>query len=172
MKELEYFIDKYALEMKLLTIKKLVILFSITTLFTGVIEFCKVYIYHDVDFLISLFILIVIDTITGVVRSIKQHKFSSFKFGGLFMKLLLYGIVLETINVLIIFKIDGTHPKYILDWIPDFVFTAMMLREATSILENVALIKPDLLPKWILKRFEAFDEGGLAIKQNGEIVEK
>ncbi|PWJ54243.1 hypothetical protein CLV98_103473, partial [Dyadobacter jejuensis] len=34
------------------------------------------------------------------------------------------------------------------------------VRESISILENIAEIRPNLLPKWILVRMKKFDESG------------
>jgi hypothetical protein len=39
-------------------------------------------------------------------------------------------------------------------------YAALLVRESISIIENIGAIKPDLLPKWILKRLKSFDDKG------------
>ena len=114
------------------------------------------YLFHDWSYLISLFILIGIDTTTGVIKAMQQHVLSSTRFGSLFVKVFLYCMVLITVNVLISFKVDGSHP-IIFDWLEIFIFTALMFREAISIFENIAIIYPSLLPKYVMAKLGQFD---------------
>ena len=164
--------DRYIQEVKSLNMHKLFVILSVSGILLIVQKWIEMYLFHDWNFLVSLFILIAIDTITGVMKSIKQSVLSSVKFGRLFIKVFLYVMVLIVVNVLISFKVAGSHPT-VFDWLEVFILTALMFREAISVFENVAIIYPTLLPKFVMKRLEQFDESGFEIKSHDrEIKEK
>lgn len=125
---------------------------SIFLTFTKIIE---TYLFSDYEFLIWLFILICLDTLTGMIYAWKEKTFSSFGFSKVIIKVLLYAIALIVVNVLQKFTIGGSHVP-VFDWIDYFLLTAMILREAISIFENIARIEPTLLPKWIVTHLKAF----------------
>ena len=126
---------------------------SIFLTFTQIIE---TYLFSDFEFLIWLFILICLDTLTGMIYSWREKTFSSFGFSKVIIKVILYAIALIVVNVLQNFKIGGVEIA-VFDWIDYFLLTAMVLREAISIFENIARIEPALLPKWIVAHLKAFD---------------
>lgn len=121
-----------------------------------IIQVIETYLFSDFEFLIWLFILIVLDTATGMILAWREKSFSSFGFSKVIVKVLLYGIALVVINVLQNFRIGGEHVP-VFDWIDYFVLTAMVLREAISIFENIARIQSDLLPAWILVHLKAVE---------------
>ncbi len=156
-------LDRYIQEIKSLNMHKIVVILCVSGMLFAIQKWVEAYLFHDWSFLISLFILIAIDTITGVMKSVKQNVLSSMKFGRVFIKVLLYCFVLIVVNVLISFKVGGSHPV-VFDWLEVFILTALMFREAISVFENVALIYPSLLPKFVMKRLEQFDGTGFEIK--------
>jgi phage-related holin len=150
---------EYGLEIKSLTINKLLVIFSISLPLTTVLHFVKQYVYSDWEFLIYLFMLIMLDTLCGVILAVKKGKFNSERLSKFFLKLALYCIVLIAVHVIINFKVNGEHPPF-LGWFDDFVFSAMIAREGVSIFEKIALLYPGLFPKWLLKKLEYFDNTG------------
>ena len=125
-------------------------------LFATAIKLIQTYLFSDFEFLIWLFILIVLDTATGMLHAWKQKSFSSFGFSKVIVKVVLYVVALIVVNVLQNFKIGGEHVP-VFDWIDYFLCTAMILREAISIFENIARIMPGLLPRWVLSHLKAFE---------------
>ena len=45
-------------------------------------------------------------------------------------------------------------------WFDDLAYSAIVVREAISIIENIGAINNNLLPPWILKRLRQFDSTG------------
>lgn len=117
------------------------------------------YIFDDWSFLVYLVILIVLDTILGVWKAFKHGVISSSRFGGLVIKSVLYACFLVVVHNLTNFS-QNEITKSIFLWVEELCYAALLVREAISIIENIGAIKPDLLPKWILKRLKSFDEKG------------
>lgn len=136
--------------------KKLFIILALSAPLTILARFVETYIYSDWNFLLSLTILMVIDSALGFLNAWKQSNVSGEGFGKFFLKLALYGCLLITIHVIVSFNIAGKHPE-VLDWLDDCLLTAMIVRESLSIFHTVALLRPGMVPKWILKRLENFD---------------
>lgn len=152
---IENIID-YMEELKAMTIKKLCTIVFLSVPLTGIIKFVETYVYSDWSFLISLFILISLDTATGFLKAFVQKNFESAKVGKIAIKLVLYCSALICVHVLTNFTVNGEHPPLI-GWFDDFAFSLLMIREGVSVLENIAIIKPDLLPKKLLTYLKQFD---------------
>ena len=150
---------EYIHEFQSITIGKMLIILSLSISLSTFSNFVNIYIYSDWDFLVWLGVLIAADTILGTIYAISISKWSSTKASKFFFKIFLYCIVLIVVHVLVKYKVDGQHPT-VLNWFDDIAFSAMMAREAASIFEKIALLKPDLFPAWILKRLKYFDEHG------------
>lgn len=121
--------------------------------------FFQTYIFNNWSFLIYLTIAVVIDTILGVWKAVKHNQVSSAKMGGFVVKVVLYGLFLVMVNSLSNFS-SANWSKLFFSYIQESCYAAVMIREAISIIENIGAIKPDLLPKWILKKLRSFDETG------------
>lgn len=158
----------YMEEVKTLTIKKICVIVFLSVPLTGIVNFIETYIYSDWNFLISLFILIALDTVTGFLKAFVTKSFESAKMAKIAIKLILYSVSLICIHVLTNFTVNGVHPPLI-DWFDDFAFSLLMLREGVSVLENVAIIKPDLLPKKLLTYLKQFDNETGELKNGKEI---
>lgn len=128
------------------------------------------YLFNDWEFLAFLCILITLDTVTGVWKAIKHGQIQSRAFGRFFEKIAVYMIALITIHVMTQFpKSDVT--KGIFSWFEHLGYAAFMVREGISIFENVASIRPQLIPPFILKRLKNFDEtGNFTPDSNGPAV--
>lgn len=144
------------MEVKALTLKKILLIMLASAPLTIVLEFVNKYLYDDWSFLISLVILISVDTALGFFKAWRNKVVSSKGFSDIITKLFLYSMTLITVHVLMNFTIKGKHPVLV-GYVDDFVFTSLMLREAISIFENIALINPKIVPSWLLKKLKSFD---------------
>lgn len=125
----------------------------------GVKAVFEQYIFSDWQFAYFLIIIIAVDTVLGTYKAWKSKSLESRAYGRLFEKVLLYGCVLIMTNVLVTFTISGVATG-MFNWLDDALYCGIMVREAISIVENVAEIKPDLLPAWVVRRLKKFDESG------------
>lgn len=126
---------------------------------TFVTQFVSKYLFDDWQFVISLGILIAIDTVLGFSLAFLNKKISSAGFAKLFTKIIVYAIFLIIIHTCTNLSAHGDNIG-ILSWIDSFGYTAIVVRESLSILEKCALINSNLIPKWILKRLHDFDDDG------------
>lgn len=124
-------------------------------------SFTNTYIFNDWSIVPFLIVIVGIDTITGIWKSILKHDFSSYSFGGFMTKVVLYSLFLIMVHVMTSFSKNDTINNLLFDWAQQGAYAAIFIREALSIVENIGHIKPNLLPKWILKRLRDFDENGL-----------
>lgn len=153
-------LHKYAHELNTASFGKFLAIFLCSSVLTIAEDLFEKYIYSDWEFGAFLIILISLDTLCGVIRAIKQHDFSSRRLGeDLTIKIILYCIALIVIHVLTNFTVNGTHPIFII-YIDSLTMSAFLLRESISIFENIAVIKPNLFPTWIVKRLKMFDDEG------------
>jgi len=155
---------KYFMEIKTLTLKKFMLIILASAPLTMILKFINTYVYDDWNFLVSLVILITVDTALGFFKAWRNNTISSKGFGDIITKVFLYCMTLITVHVLMNFTIKGVHPG-VVAYVDDFALTSLMLRESISIFENIALINPKLVPPWILKKLKSFDS------ETGEKIE-
>jgi toxin secretion/phage lysis holin len=117
------------------------------------------YVFSDVDFLISLGIVIAMDTVLGFWKHWKSKTVSSQGFSKFISKFVIYGFALVLTHTLTNFTINGV-PNSLFGWIDTVIYSAIMVREAISIFENIGAINNNILPSFILKRLKQFDEKG------------
>jgi toxin secretion/phage lysis holin len=115
------------------------------------------YFFADWQFAGFLFTLILVDTATGVLRSWQKKQVSSRAFSRIFIKCLVYLLLLILAHVMTSFTIKG-EVNVVFQWFDTFIYCAMMAREALSVLENLATVAPELVPKVLLKRLALFSE--------------
>lgn len=137
---------KDSLRMDKLKIDARIALFSIIT---GA-SFAK-YIFNDIDYLIYLFILILCDTLLGIVISIRDKKFDIDRLYKLIPKIIVYG-------VLIIVSNNISHSEYIpsvlKSRIPYMLLSFVYLKEIYSIFKNVYKIFPNFIYRNFLSLFD------------------
>lgn len=117
------------------------------------------YVFNDWEFLPFVIVLVILDTLTGVWKSLKHGSFSSYSFGGFMTKVILYAVYLFVLHGLTSFSSKDSVMS-LFSWVEQLGYAAIVVREAVSIIENIGAIAPNLLPKWILKRLRQFDENG------------
>lgn len=126
------------------------------------------YVFSDWEFLKFLVVLMVLDTTLGFIKHWISHDLSSKAYGMIGRKLIVYSAVLILANVISHYKIDG-ETQTTLQWFGTFCCTALMVREALSIIENVEAISPGFFPKSIIRRLNDFNsETGEINKENGK----
>ena len=125
------------------------------------------YVYRDWEFAKWICIAVVIDTIVSLVKHFITKDLSSEEFWVKFSKkIFVYIVLLILSNILTNYTVNG-HPVGSTQWIGEYLCTAMLIREAFSIVENGCAIMP-VLPKSFLKRLKDFNEKGEYINKKEE----
>jgi toxin secretion/phage lysis holin len=126
----------------------------------GLLNGMATYIFDDWEFVKWLVVLIVVDTILGLLKHWYAHDISSKGYGMVIKKLIVYSSVMILAHVLSNFKVGGEQVTA-LQWFGTFGCTILMVREGLSIIENIEAILPGFFPASIIKRFKDFaDKGG------------
>lgn len=120
------------------------------------VDFFTNYVFDDVHYLISLCVIMSVDTILGVSRAIMTKTISPKGFGKFFKKFITYASALIMSHVLVTFTIHD-KPFIIFSWLDTVIYSAIMVNEAISILENISLITPSLIPEKLIRYFKNFD---------------
>jgi phage-related holin len=128
---------------------------------TPVLGFIEKYLFNDWNFLSSLGVLILVDTVFGVQHHWVQHSISSRAFSRLFTKCGIYLGLLVLTHVLTTYQVQG-KPQILFAWFDTFMYSCMMAREGLSILEHIAGIEPRLVPNALLKRLALISNEGIA----------
>lgn len=144
-------------------------LITILTLpITPLAELFEKYVFGDWEFVKFLVVLICLDTALGFIKHWMSHDISSRAFGMIAKKLLIYSVIMMLSHVLASFAIAG-EPVESFVWFRYFACSALMVREAISIIENSEDIMPGIVPAGILRRLKGFDNiTGQKITKNGK----
>lgn len=129
-----------------------------------VLELVEKYVFGDWEFVKYLAVLVVIDTVLGIVKHYQRHDISSRAYGMIAKKILVYSVVMIVAHVIASFTVEGNTVDS-LSWFRYFACSVLMVREGISILENTESIYPGFLPKSIVRRLRDFDS------KTGEPVE-
>jgi hypothetical protein len=126
------------------------------------IDYVEKFVFNDWNLLISLGLLILLDTVTGVWRALKKKDpngkgFTKRGFSKIITKLIVYVGWLLLIGVLEKATIEG-RPNIVTDWIHTGAITILMIREAISAGENLLAIRPDGRLKKIVEKLSDFFE--------------
>lgn len=130
---------------------------------TPFIRFFEKYIWNDWQFAATMIILVAIDTFLGFYFAWSTGTVSSRKLGGVGTKLLVYGMSLATIHNISHHTVHGDQNNIlasILPWMDATMYGFFVIREALSINENCGKLGFPLLPNFITKRFQDFNESG------------
>ena len=123
---------------------------------TPVIELFEKYVFGDWEFVKYLVVLVVIDTILGFSKHYIKHDISSKAYGMIAKKIVSYSIVMIVAHVVATFRVGGEQIESLV-WFRYFACSALMVREAISIIENLEVISPGFIPKSIVRRLSEFD---------------
>ena len=123
---------------------------------TPFIELFEKYVFGDWEFVKYLVVLVVIDTVLGFSKHYIKHDISSKAYGMIAKKIVSYSIVMIVAHVVATFKVGGEQIESLV-WFRYFACSALMVREAISIIENLEVISPGFIPKSIVRRLSEFD---------------
>lgn len=130
--------------------------FLISIPVSPVLDWLEKYFWNDWEFLRWLMILIIIDTVTSIWYHFRHRDLSSNGFARLPMKLIVYGLLLIVANILCSFTIQGeTQSTYTL--FRTVVCNALIIREGTSICENLMKLYPQYVSPKIRKYLNKFN---------------
>lgn len=122
--------------------------------FTGIQVFLDQYVFNHSGWVEIIAIAVVVDTVSGVAKSWKNKTFSSYKFGGVFVKVCLYALFVLVLGGLYNVQSDITQAFATLG------YSVIVFREVLSFVENAEVLRPGTFPKWFVKRLEKYDEDG------------
>ena len=123
---------------------------------TPFVELFEKYVFGDWEFVKWLVVLVCVDTALGFVKHWISKDVSSKAYGMIAKKLIIYSCVLVLSHVMSNFRIaDQIVDSFV--WFRYFACTALMIREALSIIENVEDICPGFFPKNIIRKLQGFD---------------
>lgn len=100
--------------------------------------------------------MLAVDTMLGLVKAIIQKRISSKGFGMVLKKIIIYSSALITTSAMVKFTVSGA-PQAAFSFMNNMVFSAIMVKEAISIFENIAEIDPNVIPPFILKYLHKFN---------------
>ena len=122
--------------------------------FSPFVAYAEKYIFSDWEFLNFLFVMICADTMSGLIKAATQKNINSRAMGGMFNKIIVYFLALITTHNLSSF---GGHASGLMfGWMNAVVYSAIMVREAVSIFENISIVQPDIFPKRLLAYLQQF----------------
>jgi phage-related holin len=129
------------------------------------------YVFNDWDFLGFLMILILADSILGGAYAWKTHKFSLSIFGKtLATKIGLYFLALIVIHAAAgaTSNLEGSIMRLIVPYFEGTIYTFFVIQELVSLARSFSKFGFNVLPKFVLKRFEDFDEQGIYVGKPNE----
>jgi phage-related holin len=145
--------------MKLLTI---LLLFSISL--DPVFSIFEIYVFNDWNFVGFMMVLLILDTITGILAAWKQRRIHSFKMRMIWEKIGYYALALIVIHIMSSYQVDGKHNQVFEMIVPYFkavMYLILIGTEALSIDENAKKIwGKGFFPKWITSRMLEYNETG------------
>lgn len=141
------------------TMSKNLLIVLAGTISVPVLELIEKYVYSDWDFFKFFFPLIIMDTVLGVAKNWKYGTLSSKAWGKIFWKLFSYGFILILAHIMTHFTIDN-QVVIMFSWFDEAIYSALMIKEGISILENLGAINENLVPTWLLNKLKYFDANG------------
>ncbi len=132
---------------------------TVTLAAAGLLKWLEKYIFGDWEYMLFLLLLIVGDTLLGFYLAWRSHTIESRAWAKIVEKLITYFSLLIVCHILADYTIDGQKFEYFA-WAKHLGYSALIVRESISIIENAGKIRPNLLPTWILKRLQKFDKTG------------
>lgn len=129
------------------------------------VDFFTNYVYDDVSYLKSLAVICLVDTVLGFYIAFITKTISPKGFSKIFKKIITYASALIMSHVLVSFTIHD-KPFIVFSWLDTVIFSAIMVNEALSILENIARVYPGLIPDKLIKYFKNFDSFTGKSKEN------
>ena len=142
----------------------LLLMLSLTTVIYNILVFINKYIFSDWNFIGFLLVMVILDTLTGIIRAYKLRNVFSMQLRGLFRKIIEYGIALIVTHVLCSYQGEGsqsTFVQYVIPSFDSFMKFLILAAEALSINENLkAAGYRGIFPDWMQIRMKNVKETG------------
>lgn len=122
-------------------------------------HYTEKYVFADWQFLNFLIVLVIIDTVLGIYKAYKSDALTTRIVHMLFQKIIIYTCFLVLVHIVSHFTIEGEKNSFF-TWFNSFAYSAIIVRESISVLENMGAIRPGLIPYWILKKLRQYDKDG------------
>lgn len=121
---------------------------------TNLLYFVEKYIFNDWDFLVSLSILVLLDTIFGSIKAVKEGVFKAGKgLSGFALKVIILACTIAAIGVIDNSTIAG-ESSWFNGYIDAGAFAIMLGFEGVSFLKNLYYLKPMPIIGWLLKKLD------------------
>jgi toxin secretion/phage lysis holin len=131
------------------------------------VEYFEKYIFQDWGFAKYLIVPIILDTILGARRAVKQKKFTWKRFDKILDKLVSYISILILVHVMTSFTVDDKTIN-VFNWMRVAVFSGLIAKEGYSIIKNIAAVDRGYVPSWLIKKLEDFDKTGKFFEKDDE----
>jgi phage-related holin len=125
------------------------------TIYAPVIILVEKYLLKDYHLLLNLFILVIIDTVLGVLYAYKQNRVSSTGFSQVITKLLVYILLMIAVNQS---HLNTGDFGLVLQWLDGVVYSTIVIRELLSIIEKSTLMGYIKLPDYVKEKLEKFND--------------
>jgi len=125
------------------------------TIYAPVIMLVEKYLLKDYHLLLNLFILVIIDTVLGVLYAYKQNRVSSTGFSQVITKLLVYILLMIAVNQS---HLNTGDFGLVLQWLDGVVYSTIVIRELLSIIEKSTLMGYIKLPDYVKEKLEKFND--------------
>lgn len=103
----------------------------------------------------GLTLLVVMDTVTGIISAKKQGKHINSKaFSGVITKLAIYFVLISAVYI----TASAVPDSEAKEWLLSVPLTAIFMRELWSITENVNVIKPELIPRGLRDKLRKYNK--------------
>lgn len=136
---------------------------SFTAIFAVLVKIINEYVFDDWQFVITMAVIIMVDTLLGVYKAWRNKQVSSALFSKVFKKMLVYMAILIATHAATHLQANGKQVS-LLTWVDSLVYAAIVVREFISILEKAAALGV-ILPGGILKHLRNFGENSKFTKQ-------
>lgn len=133
--------------------------FDIQANWPYMMHFFETYVFADWQFLTFFLTLQVMDTSLLFYKAVVAKSVTVKLLGAVFQKIFIYICFLILVHIMANYTIEGERNSFF-GWFTAVAYSAIMVREGISILENIGSIRPDLIPLWILKRLKQYDKNG------------
>lgn len=128
----------------------------------------ETYFFDDWEFLKYLIVAMLIDWMWGFALAWKTATISQEGFRKFGKKLAEYATLLILGHVMLRAR-SGGDPMTIFSYLTTTMHGYLLVREAISILEKIARVSPNLVPKWLLDKLKVYrDTGNVDNPENHE----
>lgn len=124
-----------------------------------VMQFFETYVFADWQFLTFFLVLLTIDMVLTFYKAFASKSINVKLLGIIFQKILMYVCFLVLVHIVSHYTINGEKNNYF-GWLNSVAYSAVVVRESISILENIGSIRPELVPQWMVKLLKHYDRTG------------